>query len=215
MARGRSRGKATTQRNPVRSSKRRKSTLQDALPEVYQDMLADAVPSSPTKEGEDGRTIKKRRIGGRVVIQGHDFTSDAPDSTASETAGNTDIERNDMPNKTPLQQTAYADSSDSADSDMEWEEVNLKDGVKVEGSPDESGDEVKELDLILDGQGGTVPKSSKARRKPASTFESKLRLDVHKMHLICLFVHAHLRNHWCNDEKVQVGQTLCLNLSIH
>ena len=206
MVRGRR--KTSARKTPVRSSTRRNAAAQDALPEVYQDMLADAIPSSPTREAENGRTIKKRRIGGRVVTQSHHLTSDPPKDLTSETASDMDVDSKDVRVTLSPQQTAYADSEDSADSDMAWEEVDLKDGVKAEDSTDENSDGAGELNLVLNGQEGTNQNRAKTKRKSAGAVERKLRLEIHKMHVLCLFVHIHLRNHWCNDEKVQVSRVL-------
>ena len=171
------------------------------VPDVYQEMLADAVSSSPTRFGNEGPALKKRRVDGRLVVHGDNALSKLGSDFASDTAGDSENFLKAVDNAKLKQQTAYNEFEDSTDSDLDWEEVNLAEGAKDDGSADED----KELDLVLGRD--NIRSTEKARsklRKPVTTSERKLRLEVHKMHLICLLVHVHLRNHWCNDHNVQV-----------
>ena len=174
-----------------------------AIPDldVYQEMLADAVSSSPTRFGEEGTTLKKRRVGGRIVVYGDNTPSKLDSDYASDTAVDSgDFLKVAGTNKLK-QQIAYNESEDSTDTDLDWEEVNLAENAKDEVRSDED----EELDLVFggsDSRPGELARSQ--RRKPLTVSERKLRLQVHKMHLISLLVHVHLRNHWCNDHNVQV-----------
>ena len=201
MARGR--GKSSTSRGAGRKSARGRAPEQDALPEVYQDMLAAAPISSPTRASEEGKVVKKRRVGGRMVTQGqeHDISSTitAPDDTEDEQS-----HLNHIPVPNFSQQTAYNSSEDSSDSEMAWEEVEMKPVRSVEGN-DGEGDE--DLNLVLKDE-ATDSNRPSAKRKTASAVERRLRLEIHKMHVLCLLIHIHLRNHWCNDEQVQVHSFL-------
>lgn len=171
-----------------------------AIPEVYREMLADAASSSPTGLDEDGRTPKRRRVGGRVVIQQAQDTLPIQPSAASETAGDTGGDSEAGTLLKAQQQTAYDDSADSVESDPAWEEVDLRDGWKGEGSTLEP----QELNLVLGGKENSATKQPSQRRKPVTSEERKLRLEIHKMHLLSLLAHVHLRNHWCNDTETQV-----------
>ncbi|KIH91251.1 xeroderma pigmentosum group C-complementing protein [Sporothrix brasiliensis 5110] len=42
-----------------------------------------------------------------------------------------------------------------------------------------------------------------SRKKPLSRAERMHRIEIHKMHLLCLLAHAAQRNRWCNSAKVQ------------
>ncbi|MCJ1477829.1 hypothetical protein MMC13_006502 [Lambiella insularis] len=159
-------------------------------------MLADA-SSSPTSLGEEGRSLKKRRVGGRVVMKGAQDELVVQQSAASETAGDTEGEARKLLKS--QQQTAYDDSGDSDGSDLAWEEIDLQDRLKDE----ESTPEPQELNLVLGAPDNSSTKISLQRRKPLTSEERKLRLDVHKMHLLSLLAHVYLRNYWCNDAEVQ------------
>jgi xeroderma pigmentosum group C-complementing protein len=95
------------------------------------------------------------------------------------------------------QQTAYRDSDDESDeSDHEWEGVDF-DTLPPDNEP--SGD----LELTLKSR--TIPQRQKVtpRRKAVSKAEKVLRLEAHKMHVLCLLAHLDRRNEWCNDEDVK------------
>jgi xeroderma pigmentosum group C-complementing protein len=51
----------------------------------------------------------------------------------------------------------------------------------------------------------TTPQRQKVapRRKAVSKAEKVLRLEAHKMHVLCLLAHLDRRNEWCNDEDVK------------
>ncbi|MCJ1393258.1 hypothetical protein MMC18_006130 [Xylographa bjoerkii] len=170
------------------------------IPDVYQEMLENAASSTPGTFDNDGRPPKRRRVAGRLVIS-HDgqdkaaLTQEAGSETAGDTEGETDVTQ-------PLklkQQFAYDDSEDSAGSDMAWEEVDLMDTVKNEDTTPEP----EELNLVLGGNKDATSKNTAQRRKPVTAEERKLRLEIHKMHILSLLVHVHLRNHWCNDHGSQ------------
>ncbi|KAL8848644.1 MAG: hypothetical protein Q9221_006318 [Calogaya cf. arnoldii] len=155
---------------------------------AYQDML-DEANSSPTQTSDEGRTIKRRRIRGRIVAQNDDIdprtTKSSSDRMASSTRSHIDhgLQHDAvMPELAhPLQQkqTAYKDDS-SDESDFAWEEVGLPEEPQV--SDDQQGEqEEQQLDLVLNGdiiEDSTSPAT--ARRKPLTALERKLRLEVHK-----------------------------------
>lgn len=163
-------------------------------------MLAEAVPSL-AKSDEDGKTVKKRRVGGRIVTYGGEegkekvVTKDELDNAESDrgAAGR-------------VQQTVYDESAESSEDDMEWEEVELKqvaDGSLLQNGTD-SKDELS-LEIRLDRGTGLDKTPKIQRRKPVTGAEKKMRLDVHKTHLLCLLAHVSIRNHWCNDIDLQVN----------
>ncbi|KAI9807586.1 MAG: hypothetical protein M1825_005526 [Sarcosagium campestre] len=96
-------------------------------------------------------------------------------------------------------------SEDSEDSDIGWEEIDLgREEVESEEDSGNEGGDTGSLDLVL---GEEEPSRSRARRKrkPLTIAERQLRLQVHKMHLLCLIAHVHMRSNWCNDEAVQAN----------
>ena len=198
MARTGSRGARATA--SLSHRRPRNATILD-IPDVYHEMLENAVSSSPGAFEDDGRPPKRRRVAGRLVVSQDDQDKPAPKNEpgweiAGDTEGDTDITQ---PSKLK-QQVAYDDSEDSAGSDMDWEEVDLRDNVKNEDTASEPG----ELNLVLGGNKDSSTRSTVQRRKPVTAEERKLRLEIHKMHTLSLLVHVQLRNHWCNDRETQV-----------
>lgn len=179
---------------------------ENVMPDVYREMLADAVSSSPSKFNEEGQPVKRRRVGGRVVKQGSDEMTHYHSDQVSTDANYTDIERSAPESEAVKQQTIYTESSDSADSDIDWEEVDLKDTLKEDLSEQDIVKD-QELNLVLGADDHDTRRQSAARRKPASAADRMLRLEIHKMHLLSLLVHVHRRNHWCNDEESHVCHT--------
>jgi xeroderma pigmentosum group C-complementing protein len=186
----------------------------DATLDVYKDMLAEVASSEPSRFGDDGRTIKRRRIG---------QARDPKESLQAEGGRNVpepvpDDGFDDLFEETPAPQVVYNDFEDSEESDVDWEEVDLAHDNRenILGSEDEDKDEGDrgDLDLVLldpkgKGKGGGLPK-----RRPITAVERKLRLEAHKMHLLCLLYHVFLRNSWCNDLETQVRRVSLYRTSL-
>ncbi|MCJ1463886.1 hypothetical protein MMC07_002495 [Pseudocyphellaria aurata] len=173
------------------------------LPDVYTVMLKDTVSSS-TRVDEEERTIKKRRIAGRVVLQDtHDREAFQP-NPLSKVPDQIGVDSLDAELILSQPQTVYNDSEDSADSDMDWEEVDLAHTIVQEDSPERDSEPKSELNLVLGNDHGEAQRSTPVKRKPVSKAEKQVRLEIHKMHLLCLLYYVHLRNHWCNDKEVHV-----------
>ncbi|KAF1984941.1 Rad4-domain-containing protein [Aulographum hederae CBS 113979] len=86
----------------------------------------------------------------------------------------------------------------------EYEDVDLG-GIpqQVTSEPDQQEAEPSGISIVLDA-GNTIQQAA-ARKKAVATLglTKKTRLDVHKMHVMCLMAHAYIRNSWCNDGKTQ------------
>lgn len=179
-----------------------KANAKKPVPDVYGEMLAEAVSSSPTRRAsEEGTPAKRRRVGGRIVTQSVDGNaSQQPDQSIS-TGNQKDIDDLLEEPKPTTQYVEQTESEDSADSDEDFEDVDLGSNVKQHGASDHEIEELGELNLVLGGDIHKIPRSAQVRRKPITSTEKKLRLEVHKMHLCSLLAHVHLRNHWCNDES--------------
>ena len=197
------------------SKKRAKGLLQSEpsthrngpVPAVYQEMLAEAETSLPSKLGDDERAVKRRRVGGRLTGGNNAKTEGRKGSESAH--GQTDTDLHKSPSSKHLQ-TIELESGFSSDSDAAWEEVNLEGRSELD-LPDDDGDAGDgSIDLVLDME--AKPTSRKpTRRKPVSAEARKVRLVIHKVHLLCLLHHVYLRNHWCNDGRVQVGPTFLHN----
>ncbi|CAD6563580.1 MAG: hypothetical protein ASARMPRED_000069 [Alectoria sarmentosa] len=177
----------------------RDANVRNPVPDVYGEMLAEAVSSSPTRKNEDETPVKRRRVGGRIVTQSVDVNASQRSERSISTKGDNDLLEQPKPTPQHIEET---ESEDSADSDEDFEDVDLGSNVKQSDTSDHEMEEPGELNLVLFGDNQKTPKSAQVRRKPITSREKKLRLEIHKMHLCSLLVHVHLRNHWCNGEIV-------------
>lgn len=184
-----------------------KAPAKNDIPDVYREMLADAVTSSPIQTSDDGRPLKRLRMGGRIVTQVHDDPAFHHSDQGGKIGSDSDLDELFEDVKPVKQRIVQTESEDSADSDMEWEEVNLREDVKQEGTPGHEIKESGELNLVLgqEGQGRESAGYGRPKRKPITLEEKRLRLEIHKMHVCSLMAHAYLRNHWCNDRKVHLA----------
>ena len=175
------------------------------VPEVYRELLAEA-GFSPARNDEDGRSVKRRRVGGRIVKTGEvsdeeNIVKDEP----VELKPDSDTEFEDV---LPVRQSIeQSEPDDSEGSNFDWEDVDLKansDRGSVEAD-DGMATRDQGLNLVLDAK----KVLERPKRKVVPAIEKKLRLEVHKMNICCLMIHAHIRNHWCNDDIVQVSGSAC------
>lgn len=219
MARGRGQARAASTR-----SKKRTPTEDNGLSTAYRDMLAEAeAESSPTQTGDEGRPIKRRRVRGRIVTQDEISSSQVDSRTnlqelSTGQQGNSKQGREVVPPNDEIEsqrgeiedglscqeQTADKDET-SEESDFAWEEVDLAHDADQPMVDSANEYERQNLDLVLEGEERPGQRQSAVmRRKTLTAIERKLRLEVHKVHLLCLLFHVHLRNHWCNDQNVHV-----------
>ncbi|KAM3065231.1 hypothetical protein ACMFMG_010425 [Clarireedia jacksonii] len=187
-----------------------KAANKNVVPDVYRDMLAETLPSQ--LEIPD-RPLKKRKVGPRAiaatraepptsspkqpsVTESHDPDDDedvefedvfAPKVLDDDGLDNEELSR--------PQQTMYRYSDEeTAESDIDWENVNF-----------DNKDDEPPGDLELNLTASSVPQSRPVapKRKAITQAERILRLEIHKLHVLCLLSHADRRNEWCNDSVVQ------------
>ena len=164
-------------------------------------MLANEGTSSPTRTDEEGKAVKKRRIGGRVVVQA---PAEATSHQDEATEGDTDLDELFEEPSAARQQIVKSDSEDSADSDADWEEVDIP--LATDGEQAVEGPKNEGLDIVLEPSKVEANRARNInRRKPLSVHERRLRLEVHKLHICCLLAHTFIRNHWCNDETIHTA----------
>ncbi|KAL8931496.1 MAG: hypothetical protein Q9211_006921, partial [Gyalolechia sp. 1 TL-2023] len=192
------------------------------LNNAYRDMLVEAEADSlPTQTGDEKRPIKRRRVRGHIITGEGVATNqiEAPSSKlkpATEPQGTPEKDHDPASvddyfnsqigtaanQQLHREQTALKDES-SDESDFAWEEVDLAQDADQPYNEPTAGDEDGELNLVLDGNmKNGREETAAARRKPLTAAERKLRLEIHKLHLLCLLSHVHLHNHWCNDQNV-------------
>ncbi len=191
-------------RIPARSKGKEKATP-SVVPDVYQDMLAEALPAQPQALE---RPLKRRRTGkqdSQVAPIGPDSFHGPEEEEEEDDVQFEDVLETDLPGGSDdepsapakLQQIAYRDSDeDSERSDDGWEGFNL-DTQPVVDEP--SGD----LELTISKKVTAQAQPAAARRRLVTKTEKADRLEKHKMHVLCLLSHVDQRNGWCNDSEVQ------------
>ncbi|KAE8409593.1 hypothetical protein BDV37DRAFT_236339 [Aspergillus pseudonomiae] len=168
----------------------------DEIPEVYQEMLAEAEARDPSSL-ENDRPIKKRKV------QGNSLSSSTPSQiTKQGDHSPSKKQENAKENVNQQVQTVYDSSSDD-ESEMEWEEVDILQASAAPIQPTTvPGGENETMQITLEPHQDQKRKVIR-RRKPITAAEKEMRLHVHKAHLLCLLSHVQLRNLWCNDEDIQ------------
>ncbi len=175
------------------------------VPDVYQEMLAEVLPAqAPIPE----RPLKKRRTALREVqtTPGKSIISDDADGQ-DEDEGSVEFEDIiehdvDAVSSSKPQQTAYRDSDEESVSvgseygDIEWE------GIDFELKPDPAGPS-RDLELTLTKKEPPKLQLSTSRRRTVTKAERIARIEIHKMHILCLLSYLDRRNNWCNDSDVQ------------
>ncbi|KAJ5595035.1 uncharacterized protein N7459_001243 [Penicillium hispanicum] len=170
-------------------SRRHEATGDEQVQGVYQEMLEEAEARDPEQFRSD-RPIKRRRVETTKAIP-VDLRPKPEDRTATDMlqAGAQHV------------QTIY-DSISEEESDVEWEDVDIPqpaEELPSTATVSSGNDETLQLTLGQEPE----PRKKANRRKPVTAAEKKLRLDVHKVHILCLLAHVHLRNRWCNNEGLQ------------
>ncbi|OJJ50185.1 hypothetical protein ASPZODRAFT_139503 [Penicilliopsis zonata CBS 506.65] len=195
----------------TRRSQPRRGHDDNEIPEAYLEMLVEAESRDSTSLETD-RPIKRRKVGERVRPAA--LTAPLLDDTPTTNAQIVSLpDESGSDDETRQVQTAYdstASEEDSDEEEMDWEEVDIQQApIPVAASSDEyfqpagsgrTGDE--SLQITLE-KPSTARKAAVPRRRPLSAAEKKLRLEIHKVHLLCLLSHVNRRNIWCNDEEVQ------------
>lgn len=177
---------STRSRAPRGRQPTRKRQSDEDVPDVYQEMLDEAEARDPGQFNSE-RPIKRRKVGNMKALPVE--TEQKRPETSKD-------------NAQPVQ-TVY-DSSSEEESDIEWEDVEFQqpsDSLLRGPAASRGGDEMLEITLE---QEPDKRKKAVLKRKPLSAAEKKVRLDVHKAHVLCLLGHVHIRNLWCNDQEVQV-----------
>ncbi|PGH33875.1 hypothetical protein GX50_03275 [[Emmonsia] crescens] len=212
-----------------RSGRGRGQELERAAPEVpgevpliYRDMLAEVGAGAGAQLGSgrsgsasragDDRPVKRRRVGERRG-GGIDAERGRRDPGAGAGAGM------GVHDTRPVQTVFDADASDDEE-EMEWEDVEVSIATPASASASASGpgydgaaeqqevgaeESEESLQITFEKPEEKVKQRAAAavRRKPVTAQEKRWRLDIHKMHVLCLLGHVQLRNLWCNDDKVQ------------
>ncbi|GAQ43630.1 hypothetical protein AtubIFM56815_008007 [Aspergillus tubingensis] len=165
-------------------SRRQREDQDHEIPEIYQEMLAEAEARESSRP-DDTRLPKRRRLTRPNPVSApwplYQNGASTPDASYS--------------TEQPVQ-TVYDSPSSSEESGMEWEEVDIQQAPHTIHADDTSIQVT--LGLPEDQKRKVVTK-----RRGITAAEKQLRLSIHKVHLLCLLRHVQIRNLWCNDEELQ------------
>ncbi|KAI0477752.1 hypothetical protein GGR56DRAFT_638578 [Xylariaceae sp. FL0804] len=191
----------------------RSSASRNDVPDIYREMLAEADvrPANPSsapaaKRRKPGQRNEERlkktnrpssKPEGRIVAP-----AIASEELDQEEEDDEDIYFEDVSLPVATVQTILRDSDEEdeeEDVDIDFEDVELSlPSDPLEGANSALGN----LELDLSTRATVTAKKTADRRKPIGKAEKDRRVEVHKMHLLCLFSHAARRNRWCNDPVV-------------
>lgn len=203
MAPSRGRGRGRGARNNAPGSARKPKagnpfrTPEDIKLEPYKELLrAEAREKRLAQEPE--RPLKRRRVG-PPSVKGRQPSPAASAHSIASTA----------PSVAKKVQTVTTDASESEAEDEDWEEVGLKE-EKVQDSAiadidEEEEDKNEPLSIVVQDDNVEPVKTNVRRRRPVTSAERQARVEIHKLHLLCLVAHVFRRNHWCNDTRVQAA----------
>jgi len=176
---------------------------QDGVPEIYKDMLSEA-DSSAGPEATPSRPPKKRRIEQDDARYPESSTAPErkrlkaktqPDISAA-TLGDSDAEDQRRPQQT------IENSGDSADEDIDWEDIDFDNQASASAVPGKSADDIADISVELGPK--KTQRAAVVKRKPITSVEKLLRIAVHEAHVLFLLFHLHIRNSWCNLDAIQV-----------
>lgn len=197
----------------TRRSARRGNASQNgaAVPDVFQDLLTEATSSRAAGPDEDSKPLKKRKTTVSTLQTDSEqlerklpLSRSRPHPPPVPVSNPTESE-DEGPGARQLQTIEDSDESDGPDdSDLEWEDA-LGDGNGEDGHDTEEDVELEvgDLSITIGGEKGKEKDTSKRiRRRGITSVDKKRRLEIHKMHVLCLLYHVHRRNAWCNDERV-------------
>ena len=159
------------------------------------------IPDRPLKKRRTGRrdagtSIKIGKAETEQNEQEDDEDLEFEDVLGQERPDRSDGEDTVEPSKP--QQTAYRESDDSSSSsasNFDWDTINFD----AKPGEEPSGD----LELTLTKRPVPQRKITATRRKVVTKEERAIRLQIHKMHILCLLAYVDRRNDWCSDLDAQ------------
>jgi xeroderma pigmentosum group C-complementing protein len=153
--------------------KRKARNDADLLPDIYHEMLAEA---GVDEAPSHHRTPQAKPAGHR------------PQATPP----------------APTVQTMDMSSDDEDDDeDIEFEDVEIGQAALPQPqltAADELRSRTAGIEVDFTARQQTSPS---AKRKALSNSEKERRIEIHRMHVLCLLSHCARRNRWCNDPVVQ------------
>lgn len=188
-------------------------------------MLSEEQASQATNGNADERPLKKRKTAQSRQRESLDTSSQSSQTLvnrAPTTSITSNVRRSQEPSKVSIARSSsngapiddrtspkarvvqtIIDSDESDESDMEWEDALGDSDESEEEEEPKNAPQIGDISIELGGKKTEEKSTRKARRRAITSVEKKRRLDIHKMHVLCLLYHIHRRNTWCNDRRVQ------------
>lgn len=226
MAGTRGRSRKTNDAPTPRRSLRKRETheeAQDGLPEAVREMLQEERAAKRAADEEDKKPLKKRKTAHaqrnsspaleppavQPVAKSRPAAvrppKPAPPSLPPALLPYEPPPRN-VPSHPPARVVQTVEDSEESDdeSDMEWEDALGNGGESEDQDATKAAPDIGDVSITIGGnKSEEVSARKKVRRRAITSVDRKRRLDIHKMHVLCLFYHVHRRNAWCNDARVQ------------
>lgn len=199
-------------RTASQSAARRIAPGRDAaVPDIYRQMVAEARAEIRSQDdGVSERPLKRRRPGERAPARTTTPATSAAKAASgvpdNEVAGASSVDdaqfefEDALLPKPTVQTITRSDDDEDEDDDIDFEDVAIEPSAPSAVVTSGGSQELK-LDLSAH-MAAMVPRRPD-RRKAMSREEKERRIQVHKIHLVCLLAHVELRNRWCNDREVQ------------
>lgn len=203
--------RSSTRAAPQNAARRTAAGPEAAVPAIYRQMVAEARAElrAQNAAGTPERPLKRRRPGERTPAKTTAPAASTPSkSTTRETGGDAanttsgnDVQFENAMLPTPTVQTITRSDDEDEDDDIDFEDVAIeKPAAPSAATPEKKS---QELSLDLSAHMGAAASHRPDRRKAINREEKARRLEIHKVHLVCLLAHVELRNRWCNDRQVQ------------
>lgn len=195
-------GGASARSGAAVSHGQRSSRISAAVPEVYQDMISEALSN---EHDSIDRPPKRRRT--RQTLESHhedieEAQENRQEEDIDEQESDEEVFEDVLP---PATQTVY-----NSDSGSEWDDATFEDvGLYSDpfqpgfGGDEDERDADQHIDLTLNRAAEAPQRTPRKKGRTFTKEERATHLMTHKMHLLCLSRYLERRNEWCNDAEVQ------------
>ena len=190
MAPSRGKGKSRTalsNAGPSRSSARSSRKRNDATPDVFQDMLAEAAVTDPEELSD--RPLKRRKVATNVAVPDRKAVQDGKATRARDAEEARPVKSGGKAPHTKQQTIQESSDDDDDESEFDFEDVDLsRPDAATSGS---ENDAIQDVSVSL-AQHTTPKRQAKAKRKGGSTADKAHRLIAHKAHVPVSYTHLTL-----------------------
>ncbi|OBT45866.1 hypothetical protein VE00_04214 [Pseudogymnoascus sp. WSF 3629] len=188
-----------TPRSGAAVSRRQRSSQIPEVPEVYQDMISEALSND---QDSIDRPPKRRRT--RQTLESHqeDIAEEHENrhEDIDEEQESEEVFEDVLP---PPAQIVYNSDSGSDSDDATFEDVGLYSDPFQPGLGGDERDDDHHIDLTLSRRVEAPQRTPRKKGRTYTKEERAAHLMTHKMHLLFLSRYLERRNEWCNDAEVQ------------